>query len=280
MPELKICALHDIHKSLAITLQFAGRFIRGRDDLGDPTFIANICDQNVEDVLKDLYKEDPDWNMVLKRISESRIQHEIETQKMELSASKMGADIPLDNINMALSTVVYEVDKANLNEQTSFVLENHEELISKITFSDSQLVILITKIEIQTKWSPQGNFTIPEWRLIVLYLTQKNNMLFIHDSSKSGSRQKLAQCISKKAKLLKGDNVFKCFGNIERLTLQNAGLNRGRRGPLRYVMYTGIDIESAINELVQGASYKSNLFGKGYYNGNKVSLGCSYKGRI
>jgi hypothetical protein len=74
--------------------------------------------------------------------------------------------------------------------------------------------------------------------------------------------------------------VFKCFGNVERLVLQNAGLNRGRGGPLRYVMYTGIDIESAINDLAQGASYKSNLFGKGYDEGNKVSVGCSYKGRI
>jgi hypothetical protein len=45
-------------------------------------------------------------------------------------------------------------------------------------------------------------------------------------------------------------------------------------------MYTGIDIESAINDLAQGASYKSNLFGKGYDHGRKVSIGCSYKGRI
>ncbi|HAT1994249.1 TPA: DEAD/DEAH box helicase family protein [Legionella pneumophila] len=280
LPELKICALHDIHKSLAITLQFAGRFIRGRDDLGDATFIANICDQNVDDALKDLYREDPNWNLVLKHISESRIQHEVEMQRMENSANKMGVDIPIENISMALSTVVYEIDSVTFNEKTLFALDNHEELISKITFPDSNLVVLITKIEIQTKWSPQGNFTVPEWRLIVLYLTPDNNILFIHDSSKSGTRQKLAKSISTKAKILKGDNVFKCFGDIERLTLQNAGLNRGRRGPLRYVMYTGIDIESAINELAQGASYKSNLFGKGYYKGSKVSLGCSYKGRI
>jgi len=64
------------------------------------------------------------------------------------------------------------------------------------------------------------------------------------------------------------------------LVLQNAGLNKGRRGPLRYVMYTGIDIESAINDLAQGASYKSNMFGKGYEQGDKTSIGCSYKGRV
>ena len=67
LPELKVCALHDIHKSLPITMQFAGRFVRDRGDLGNPTFVANICDQKVEDVLKELYTEDPDWNKALER---------------------------------------------------------------------------------------------------------------------------------------------------------------------------------------------------------------------
>ena len=33
LPDLKVAALHDIHKSLAVTLQFIGRFTRK----GDPT---------------------------------------------------------------------------------------------------------------------------------------------------------------------------------------------------------------------------------------------------
>src|SRR5260370_20427306 len=38
LPELKIAAFHDIRKSVAVTLQLAGRFTRERADLGDASF--------------------------------------------------------------------------------------------------------------------------------------------------------------------------------------------------------------------------------------------------
>ncbi len=52
LPELKIAAFHDIRKSLAVTLQLAGRFTRTRPDLGEATFIANDADVNVRDELR------------------------------------------------------------------------------------------------------------------------------------------------------------------------------------------------------------------------------------
>ena len=281
LPELKVCALHNIHKSLPITLQFAGRFVRDRSDLGNPTFVANVCDQQVEDVLKDLYIEDPDWNRVLRRISENSIQRELELQEIVTGAIKSGIEVPPENLNPALSALVYRVGTISFGANIQQVpLEKNELLVSSFVATESNLAILLTKVESKTKWAPQSDFTQPEWRLIILYSIPAENLLFIHDSSKSGTRKKIAEYLSSSASLLSGDQVFKSFGNIERLVLQNAGLNKGRRGPLRYVMYTGIDIESAINDLAQGASYKSNLFGKGYDQGRKVSIGCSYKGRI
>lgn len=281
LPELKVCALHNIHKSLAITLQFSGRFVRDRSDLGNPTFVANVCDQQVEDVLKDLYIEDPDWNKVLRRISENSVQRELELQEVVSGAIKSGMEVPPENLNPALSALVYRVGTVSFASGISNIpLERNEIMVSTFVAPESNLAILLTKVESKTKWAPQSDFTQPEWRLVILYVVPNENLLFIHDSSKSGSRKKLAEYLSSEARLLDGDKVFKCFGNVGRLVLQNAGLNKGRRGPVRYVMYTGIDIESAINDLAQGASYKSNLFGKGYDQGSKVSIGCSYKGRI
>ena len=54
LPELKIAAFHDIRKTLAVTLQLAGRFTRKRPDLGNATFIANTADVNVQDELRNL----------------------------------------------------------------------------------------------------------------------------------------------------------------------------------------------------------------------------------
>lgn len=52
LPELKIAAVHDMHRSLAILLQFTGRFTRtagGR--IGDATVVANIADPDVSGAL-------------------------------------------------------------------------------------------------------------------------------------------------------------------------------------------------------------------------------------
>lgn len=281
LPELKVCALHDIHKSLPITLQFAGRFVRDRPDLGDPTFVANICDQKVEDTLKSLYEEDPDWNRSLQRISEVSIKREVEFQEIIENSITEGSEIPLENIKPALSAIVYKVDSANFDVDASKLpLERGESLAASIKISTPNILVLVTKIDISTKWAPLSELSQVEWRLVIAFHDDKEGLLFLHDSSKTGTRSRLVKSLAKNPDLLKGDNVFKSFGNVERLVLQNAGLNKGRRGPLRYVMYTGIDIETAINELAQGSSYKSNLFGKGYESGSKVSIGCSYKGRV
>ena len=93
----------------------------------------------------------------------------------------------------------------------------------------------------------------------MLHQDYENGLLFIHDSAKVGYRTRMAEKISPGSKRLVGDEVFRCFGRVESLVLQNAGLNRGSKGLLRYVMYTGTDVEKAISELAQQQSFKSCL---------------------
>jgi superfamily II DNA/RNA helicase len=71
-PELKIAALHDIHQSLAVTIQFAGRFTRNNPKVGDATVIVNRADNQVNDSVRELYAqgEGADWNRVLRKLTE------------------------------------------------------------------------------------------------------------------------------------------------------------------------------------------------------------------
>jgi superfamily II DNA or RNA helicase len=61
LPNLKIAAFHDNHKSLAITLQFIGRFTRKgeRGQIGDATVVVNVADPDAEHKLSQLYAEVP-----------------------------------------------------------------------------------------------------------------------------------------------------------------------------------------------------------------------------
>jgi len=107
MPELKIAAFHDLRKSLAVTLQLAGRFTRARSDLGDPVFIANIADLNLRDELRALYTQDPDWNLLLPDLSEGAIGQELEAQKFMGGFVGHLDRIPMNEIRPAASMVVY-----------------------------------------------------------------------------------------------------------------------------------------------------------------------------
>lgn len=58
------------------------------------------------------------------------------------------------------------------------------------------------------------------------------------------------------------------------------GLNSAIAGPIRYKMFAGVDVATGLSEATKSNVTKSNLFGVGYEGGNKISIGCSYKGTI
>jgi superfamily II DNA or RNA helicase len=95
LPNLKIAALHDTHKSLAITLQFIGRFTRpgATGIIGEATAVVNIADPDAEKKLADLYAEGADWDRIIKRLSEERIEKELRLQDIVLALKKSG-DLP------------------------------------------------------------------------------------------------------------------------------------------------------------------------------------------
>jgi superfamily II DNA or RNA helicase len=113
LPNLKIAAIHDHHKSLAITLQFIGRFTRSSNsgNIGDATAIVNIADPGIESGLKQLYSQDADWDSILRRLSEDRISKEIDLQKIIDSLKSKGdlhSIISLWNIKPSLSSMLLE----------------------------------------------------------------------------------------------------------------------------------------------------------------------------
>src|SRR5579863_4828340 len=107
LPELKIAAFHDIRKTLAVTLQLAGRFTRSRPDLGEAIFIANTADVNVQDELRKLYTRDPDWNILLPQLSDTMIGEQVSLQQFLKGFTQFADEIPLRTVQPAMSAVVY-----------------------------------------------------------------------------------------------------------------------------------------------------------------------------
>lgn len=289
LPQLKIAAFHDIRKSLPITLQFAGRFTRTAidDELGNATFIANLANSETENELSDLYAQDSDWNSLLSRLSSDEIDEQIDFDEFINGFQHLdNSKIPFQNIKFALSTVVYK----NSNPDNSFNLLNFKKGISgydelEYRFDDynptEKTVVIITASKSEVEWVNYKEVFGLNWTLTILYYNEENNLLFIHSSDKSSLYGDLAKAVlGDRYELINKLLVYRSFYDVKRVSLQNVGLKEFLNRKIRFTMRVGTDIQDALSLAEQQRGEKAFVFGSGFEDGDKITLGCSYKGRI
>jgi superfamily II DNA or RNA helicase len=99
-PELKIAAVHDIHQSLAVTIQFTGRFTRSNPKVGDATIIVNRADDKIDDSVRELYAEGggADWNSILTKLTEGATDNQIKKQTFYDSFASQLPPLPIQNV--------------------------------------------------------------------------------------------------------------------------------------------------------------------------------------
>ena len=283
LPELKIAAFHDIKKSLAVTLQLVGRFTRATPRLGDPTVIANIADIVVSDVLRALYAQDANWNVLLPRASEGIIDEQITLRAFLGGFHSFPDEIPLHAVRPALSTVIYRTTCATWQPQRLLdALRARDDLechYHGINEHEKTLVIVMAR-RVGLDWTPAQDLYNRECDLLVVHWDAGQGLLFINSSGNSGYYRDVARAVAGEVELISGMQVFRAFAGINRLTLQNVGLAEQLGRLIRYTMRAGPDVEPGLTEAQKRNVRKSNIFGTGFEEGTAVSIGCSYKGRL
>jgi superfamily II DNA or RNA helicase len=282
LPTLKIAALHEPHRSLAIALQFTGRFTRDATGIGDATVIANTADPRVSEAIEELYAEDADWNTLIPQLSAKAIQSQMNfSDFLERMDNKLELDEDIFGLNVLqpkISTVIYQAAEFSPTRFKRWAGGSHVERdwVSK----DKDLVIFITKNHSLIEWATIKETSNETWNLFIVAYDQSQKLLFIHSSQKGSLYPELAKAVSGDGvRLLEGEKMFRAFHGLSRLIFYNAGLyNKGSK--LRFRMYCGLDIAEAIQPSAQANARKSNLFGIGYDNGETMSVGVSYKGRV
>ncbi len=284
LPELKIAAFHDIRKSSTVTIQLAGRFTRFRDDLGDATFIANIGDDSVRNKLKKFYYQDTDWNFLLPELTEELIQEQLDLAEYADGFKNFPKEIPISSLRPALSTVIYKTkceEWTPENFAKGMVGVDSFDKVSPDINHEQNTLIIVTAKKVPLDWTPVEDVFNWDWALYVVYWDKAQKLLFINSSGNTSEYKKLAQAVAGvDAELIKGEQLFRCLGNINRLTFKNVGLSEELG---RFVSYTGrmgADVAAVLTELQKQKAKKSVLVGTGFENGERASIGCSRKGRI
>lgn len=284
LPELKIAAFHDIRKSLSVTLQLAGRFTRTKPNLGNATFIANVADIEVKDELKRLYQHDADWNLLLPVLSEGATDGDFNLGEFLGGFKDLPDQLTLRNVRPAMSTVVYRT-KCEVWTPENFAdgIPGFEKLDREYHTLNRQgnTLVVVTTRRIPVEWAQIDEIHTWDWQLHVLYWDEDQKLLFIHNSNNAGYFKRLAQAVAgDDVEQILGPNIFRCIAGVRRFKFQNVGLREQLGRLIRYTMRSGSDVEHGMSEAQKQKTIKSNVFGQGFENGHRTTIGCSYKGRI
>ncbi|PZW40194.1 DEAD/DEAH box helicase [Pseudomonas sp. URMO17WK12:I2] len=287
LPQLKVAAVHDMHRSLAILLQFVGRFTRvAGERIGNATVVANIGDKSVSDALERLYSEDADWNLILSEMSSAAARDHAELVAF-LQASKRLDDYGRsDSIVLSphllrpkFSTAVYRA-RAFAGERFHFGLPTNLTLQAVWQHEQSPTVYFVTRAESRVRWTNTKGVLDCEWALFLLHHDVEQGLLYLSSTNHDSLFPELAEAVAGEAVLIKGEQMFRSLGHINRLMLQNIGVKKHGRRNLSFAMYTGGDVDEALGLTERHNSVKNNVSGTGWEEGARVSVGCSVKGRV
>ena len=281
LPQLKIAALHDKHKSLAITLQFVGRFTRDfPTDVGNASVVANVADEAISDALRNLYAEDADWNYLLTMLSEAATGRARKRNEVLAAFTGSMPEIPLQVLLPRMSAVVYRTKLEQWQPmKVADAIPGTRLHAGPVVNPTHNLAIFVTRDDELVSWGSVKQIQNVEWNLHLLHWNEELGLLFINSSSKD-FHEKVALAVGGSDDRVSGKDVFRAMGGIKRLVLTNLGLSHAFGRNIRYTMFMGADIAEGLTESSKQNRRMSNIFGLGYEGDQRVTVGCSFKGRL
>lgn len=287
-PDFKVAAVHGVHKSLAVLLQFIGRFTRTQEGLGDASFVVNYAEEQISVELEDLFQEGSGWEHVIKEIADAK-KTEAESLLAFLQGCQpySGFDSPDIELNPklvypALSCVCYQcsnVDWARFKDAFNL---NKYALSQPYINAEEDVFYFTTQKREKVKWARTKELRDQTWDLIVMHHDSENRMLYVGFSEKRLDTDSLVEKISEaEPRPLKGDRVFRSFDSIKRLCIVHAGIFKPANHLHRYSRLSGADVTTELTRWkTEGRCDKSDFVGVGFRDGFPVSVGASVKGKI
>jgi hypothetical protein len=193
-------------------------------------------------------------------------------------------EITLRNVRPAMSAVVYRTKCAAWSPENFAegipAFDSLDKVYHTLNPQENTLIIVTTR-RVSVEWAQIDEIHNWDWQLYVLHWDRDKGLLFIHNSSNAGFFKDLARAVAgDDAEQIRGPKIFRCLAGINRFKVQNAGLLEQFGRLIRYTMRAGCDVEQGMSEAQKQKAIKANLFGQGFENGQRSSIGCSYKGRI
>ena len=294
LPNLKVAALHHPHKSLAVTLQFIGRFARTKDSkLGTASFFAIPGD--VAGEAARLFVPGAEWNEIVEDMSRTRIDVEKETRKVIDGFSPVGEEVDDDQAEITRAQLwslrpfvhakVYEVLEPPELDVELELPSGARALFTDVN-TEQRALVCVWQQTVRNKWSDSDALADITHDLAVVHYVEDAKLVFVCTTRRENTvYDAIIESVAGQVyRRLAPDEVNRVLKGLENLKIFGAGM-RNRAGATggvgeSYRILTGSSVDRDI-DAVDAATYdQGHAMCSGTENGNSAVIGFSTASKI
>ncbi|WIW88083.1 DEAD/DEAH box helicase family protein [Sphingobium sp. V4] len=288
MPRLKIAAVHAPHRSLAVTLQFIGRFARtSGSKLGDATFIAPQSAIQLE--AERLYTAGAVWAEIVPNLSEARIRREVEARETLDTFDFQAATIPdLSDLSLYSLTPYLHVKVFRLRDGFDITAApdfgyDREIVFGRVSRQTSSSVF-VTRRAGRVAWSADDRLIDVEFNIFIFYYDAKSKLLFVCASKRSdGLYQRVVRSmVGYDPNILPFEVLNRALKGLEGAKFFNVGMRNRQQSSTTesYRMITGPRADGAIKPGDARLYHRGHVFGTATEDGASITIGLSSASKI
>lgn len=286
LPNLKIAAVHSPHKSLAVTLQFIGRFARaGQADIGGATFLAEPMSSRTE--IGELYEAGAIWREIVHNLAGARIEAEVHmrdvVESFAIDAAPEMDDFSLYTVRPYFHAKVFSVpDGADLAAEPDF--PEKLQIIFKGISDPHGAAVYLTREAVRSAWSTDERFTNIAYDIFIFHHNAEAGLLFICASRRhSQLYNRIARnIVGGRPRPLPQSSVSRALNDLDAMEFFSIGMRRRHRlgRSESYRMMTGPSVDRGIQD-ADGRLYdRGHCFGRGLDGGDEVTIGVSASSKV
>jgi superfamily II DNA or RNA helicase len=285
LPALKIAALHDVKKSLSPMIQFIGRFTRASaaSKIGTASVFVARDPSVALSPLRDLLREDADWNLLLTDITERANSAAESINEFETSFTGVPEDVAVALLEPKMSAVAYRAPSTTWQPEHALDLyEDGRILGSRVAIgASSSIAWFVLEDRTKVRWGNVQDLEQVIFELIILYFDEHKRLLYIYSSENAGTYEDLANVVlGGEATPLRGPRAFRVLARVDRLIPTNVGLLDSRDHFNRFTMYVGSDVMEALDTADRQGKSQTHIAASGYDQGERVTISAALSGRF
>jgi superfamily II DNA or RNA helicase len=286
LPNLKIAAVHSPHKSLAITLQFIGRFARtGQQNIGGATFLAEPISSSEE--LGQLYEARAVWRDIVHNLGASRVEAEVHTREVldsfEINAAPDMEDFSLYSLKPYFHVKVFATPEGvDLTAEPD--LPEKLQVIFKGISDPHGAAVYLTREAVRSAWSSDERFTNVAYDIFIFHYNRDANLLFICSSRRHAQlyTRLASRLVTGRARALSNRAINRVLNDLEAAEFFSIGMRkRHKLGQIEsYRMISGPSADKAIQQTDGRLFDRGHCFGKAIEDGNEITIGVSTASKV